>query len=87
MLVKMECVFCNRDGIKYSCILCGNPVSNVCAYDEPNYRVGKCPGNKCRITDVNMDVNNEMVNSLNVDGVNNNVYSDNSNSRDVNNCK
>ena len=89
MLIKMDCTFCNRNGTKYICVRCGNPVCNVCAeavheneegYDEPNYRVGKCPGNTCKI----MDVNNEMINSLNVDGVNNGVYRDDSDSRDVN---
>ena len=47
----MDCKFCNRKNTKYSCILCGNRVCNVCAvrvdesqegYDEQNYQVGKC---------------------------------------------
>ena len=47
----MDCKFCNRKNTKYSCILGGNCVCNVCAvrvdesqegYDEQNYQVGKC---------------------------------------------
>ena len=41
---------------KYSCVLCGSRVCNVCAvsvdesqedYDEQNYQVGKCPNGAC----------------------------------------
>ena len=52
----MNCKFCNRENRKYSCILCGNRVCNICAvpvdesqegYDEQNYQVGKCPNGAC----------------------------------------
>ena len=52
----MDCKFCSRENTKYSCILCGNRVCNVCAapadesqegYDEQNYQVGECPNDTC----------------------------------------
>ena len=52
----MDRKFCNRENTKYSCILCENHVSNVCAvpvdepqerYDEQNYQIGKCPNGAC----------------------------------------
>ena len=52
----MDCKFCNRENTKYSCILCGNRVCNVCAgpvdkfqegHDEQNYQVGKCSNGAC----------------------------------------
>ena len=45
----MDCKLCNRENTKYSYILCGNCVCNVCAvpvdesqegYDEQNYQLG-----------------------------------------------
>ena len=57
----MDCKFCHRENTTYSCILCRNPVGNVCAvlldesqegYDEQNYHIGKCPNgavNKSKI--------------------------------------
>ena len=52
----MDCKFCHRENTTYSCILCRNPVGNVCAvlldesqegYDEQNYHIGKCPNGAC----------------------------------------
>ena len=52
----MDCKFCNRENTKYSCILYGNHVCNVCAvpvdesqegYDKQNYQIGKCPNGAC----------------------------------------
>ena len=52
----MDCKFCNRKNTKYSCILCGNRVCNVCAvpvdesqegYDKQNYQVRKCLDGAC----------------------------------------
>ena len=74
----MDCIFCDRKETKYSCIICGNTVCNICSkvvndedegYDEMNYRVGKCPRNMCKVKEVNSgngDVNSDIVNSDNV---------------------
>ena len=52
----MDCKFFNRESTKYSCILYGNRVCNVCAvpvdesqdgYDEQNYQFGKCTNDTC----------------------------------------
>ena len=52
----MDCKFCHRENTTYSCILCRNPVGNVCAvlldksqegYNEQNYHIGKCPNGAC----------------------------------------
>ena len=52
----MDCKFCNRENTKYSCILCGNRVCNVCAvtvdesqegYGEHNCHLWKCPNGAC----------------------------------------
>ena len=52
----MDCKFSNRVNTKYSCILCGNRVCNVCAvpvdesqegYDKQYYQIGRCPNGAC----------------------------------------
>ena len=52
----MDCKFCNRENTKYSCILSGNRLCNVCAvpvdksqegYDQQNYQAGRCPNGSC----------------------------------------
>ena len=52
----MDCKFCNGENTKYSCILCGNRICNVCAvpidgsqegYDKQNYQAGKCANGAC----------------------------------------
>ena len=52
-----DCYICKRKDTKYSCISCYSTICTVCAdvatemedgYDESNYRVGRCPGGKCK---------------------------------------